>query len=101
MVHRIDLLAIARRVVKCPAKGIANERLEAPAGVPIVNLRRVVGRSACGNEIRIVTERNNSQLPVWQHGIAAWSARQYGAGWQSDSTERRTGTQRKRVISMN
>src|ERR1700719_1901098 len=101
MVHRIDLLAIAGSVVKCFAKGITNECLEAAAGMAIVNLSRVVGRSTRGDEIRVVTEGNDSKLAVRQHRIATGSARQYGPCWQSDPTKRRARAQHECVVRTN
>ena len=43
MVDGIDLFAVAGRIVEGSAESVTDERLEAAAGVAIVDLRRVVG----------------------------------------------------------
>ena len=62
VIDRIDLLAVARRIVKRLAEGVTNQRLKATAGVAIVDLRGVVRRRSRGDEIGIVAERNDSAV---------------------------------------
>src|SRR6516162_4230282 len=98
MIDRINLLAVTGGIVKCFAKCITNQRLKATAGMTIVDLPGVVGRSACGDEVRVVAERNDSEFAVRQHRIATGSTRQVGARRQSDSTKRSTSAQDKRIV---
>src|SRR5882757_8783695 len=101
MVHRIDLLAIAGRIVKRLAQRITNKGLEPTACVTKVDLSRVVGRSARSDEVRVVSKGNDSKLPVGKQRRATRGARQHSTERQRNPAERRTRAQHERVIRTN